>query len=56
MTPAGVLKFIDEQMADAVGDGEGGVARHIFVSVKHPLGDVSDFCEIHPAGFGELDL
>ena len=53
LAAAGVLEFVDQQVADAVGDGERGVGGQAVVALGGLLGDLRHFNEVHGAGFGK---
>ena len=56
LAAAGVLEFVDQQVVDAVGDGDGGVGGEAVVASENALGDLCDLDEIDGAGFGKDDL
>ena len=56
LAAAGVLELVDQQVADAVGDGHGGFGGKAVVASKHALSDLRDFDEVDGGGFGEDDL
>ncbi len=56
LAAAGVLKLVDEQVADAVGDGERGVGGQAVFAAEHALGDLRDLGEVDRAGFGKDHL
>ncbi len=56
LAAAGVLELIDQQMADAVGDGQRGVGGQAVVALEHVLGDLRDLDEVHGSGLGKDDL
>jgi hypothetical protein len=55
LAAAGVLELVHQQVADAVGDGHGGVGGQAVCAFQHALGDLRDFNEVHRAGFGKDD-
>ena len=56
LAAARVLKLVDQQVADAFGDGEGGVGGKAIVAFEHALSDLRHFNEVHRAGLGKDDL
>ena len=55
LAAAGVLKLVDEQVVDAVGDGEGGVGGLAVGALEDVEGDLRDFNVVDCAGFGKDD-
>jgi hypothetical protein len=56
LAAAGVLKLVDQQVADAVGDGQRRVGGQAVFASEHALGDLRDLGEVHGAGLGKGDL
>ncbi len=56
LAAAGVLEFVDQQVTDAVGDGQGRIGGKAVFASKHAPSDLRDLDEIHGSGFGEDDL
>ncbi len=56
LAAAGVLKLVDQQVANAVAEGKGGFGRQAVVAFECALGDLCDFNEVHPRSLGEDDL
>jgi len=47
------LEFVDEEVADAVGGGDGGIGGKAVGACEDALCDLRDFNEVDGAGFGE---
>ena len=55
LAAAGVLKLVDEDVMDAVGDGEGGVGGLAVGALEDVEGDLGDFNVVDGAGFSKDD-
>ena len=55
LAAAGVLEFVDQKVANAVGDSNRGVRGEIVVALEHALGNLRDLDEVHSSGFGKGD-
>ena len=56
LAAAGVLKLVNEDVVDAVGDGEGGVGGKAIGSTKNSKSDLSNFDVVDGADFREYDF
>ena len=56
LAAAGVLELVDEQVANAVGDGQSGVGGLAVFATENALGDLGDFDEVDLGGLGKDDL
>jgi len=55
LAAAGVLELVDEDVVDAVGDGESGVRGLAVGALEDVEGDLGDFDVVDGAGFSEDD-
>jgi hypothetical protein len=55
LAAAGVLKLVDEDVVDAVGDGKSGVGGQAVGTLEDGEGDLGDFGVVNGAGFSKDD-
>jgi hypothetical protein len=56
LAAAGVLKFVDEQMANSIGDGLRAIGGQPVVASEYMERDLSDLNEVRGCGLCEDDL
>ena len=56
LASAGVLEFVNEQVANVVGNDECGVGGHLVFSKEDVPGDLRDFDKVNCTGFREGGL